>query len=383
MAVGLIGWLIVRRSRRVPLLATPGRHDLAFDMARVELDGVSRSVEGTRILDDVSFHVDDGEFVALIGSSGAGKTSVLRAIAGFDPLTAGTLHFDDVDVTTAPTRDRDVGLISQHNTLFPTHRVRANLMFPLRNRAIARAEARKRVEAESRAHNIDHILERWPDSLSGGEQQLTQIARALVRVPQVFLMDEPLAKLDHQIRRRLRQEIVELQRGYGVTTIYASNRPEEIMSMPNRLVALDHGRVLQIGTPVEVQARPQTLALAELTGPIDRLAVTVKTDNEGFWIVGDGIRLRAWAPVLADHVEAMLTLGVRSNHVRLSPAGPITMTVTSATFVESRTAFALRSAAGTLHVHEPGLTPGAQVEATLDRWLLFDATGHLILSFPH
>jgi len=351
-------------------------------VASIELDKVTMSADGHRVLDDVSLFVAEAEFVTIIGSSGAGKTSLLRAIAGFDELDAGYVRFDGADVTTLPTSERDIALVSQHNTLFPTHRVRSNLMFPLRRRAMARAEARKRVEAESKAHDIGHIMDRWPESLSGGEQQLTQIARALVRAPKVLLMDEPLAKLDIGVRRRLQTELVELQQGYGVTMVYVSNRPEEILNMPSRLVALDGGRVTQVGTPAEVRARPVTLAFAELTGHLSRLTVTVAADAEGFWIEAEGIRIRAWSGSLADHVGQTLTLAARAEDVRRAAHGPITAVVASSTMVESKSALVLQTPAGVLHTLEADLEQDATIRATLDKWLLFDAAGRLLLSFP-
>ena len=255
-------------------------------MARIDLESVVQELDGHRILNSVDLSVEDGEFMVLAGPSGSGKTSVIRSIAGFDELTAGRVLFDGQDVADVPTRDRDIGVVFQNDTLFPTHRIRGNLTFPLRNRALRREEIRKRVDAESRAHDIQHILDRWPATLSGGEQKLAQIARALVRVPKVFLMDEPLSRLDPPTRHRLRQELVTLQKGYEVTTIYASNSPTEIMEMPDRIAAIEGGRVTQVDTPAAVYRSPVSRPIAELTGPIGALHATVESASEG--LLGGG-----------------------------------------------------------------------------------------------
>ena len=347
-------------------------------MARIDLESVVQEVDGHRLLDGVDLSVEDGEFLMLAGPSGSGKTSIIRTIAGFDELTSGRVLFDGADMTDIPTRDRDIGVIFQGDTLFPTHKVRRNLSFPLRNRAVRRDEIRKRVEAESRAHDIQHILERWPATLSGGEKKLAQIARALVRVPQVFLMDEPLSRLDPPTRSRLRQELVTLQKGYNVTVIYASNSPTEIMEMPDRLAAIEGGRVTQVGTPTAIQRSPVSRSIAQLTGPIGMLDATVETAPEGFWIVGDGWRLKAWPPILENHIGEPVTIGARSSDVRIDTDGPLPMTTGRITYEWSSKERLLRSNSGTLTTGDTDGGEDKAVNVRLDRWHLFDPTGHRI-----
>lgn len=350
-------------------------------MASIVLDGVERVVDGHRILDGVDLVVDDGEMLGLIGPSGAGKTSIIRAIGGFDVLTGGRILFDGEDITDTPTRLRDLGVVFQENTLFPTHRVRANVSFPLRIRALTKPEIRKRVEAESRAMSIDHILERWPATLSGGEQKLAQIARALVRVPRVFLLDEPLADLDPPTRHRLREELLTLQRGYGVTTIYATNDPDEIMRLPDRVAAVERGRITQVDTPMAIHTRPVSLAIARLTGPIGTVPATVTSDVDGYWVAGDGIRLRAWTPALADHIGEPVTVGVRSHDVRSDPAGPVRATVGRPTFVQGMSARILDVEGGdAIATIDEGLAEGAAQTVRFDRWHVFAATGRRIVT---
>jgi len=346
-------------------------------MTIVRLREVSRRVDGFDVLDGVTFEADAGEFVALIGPSGSGKTSTIRAIAGFDQVTSGTIEFGDDDVTLQTPHQRDVSVVTQGSTLFPTHRVRKNLAFPLLARAFQRKEVDKRVDAESRALNIDHILERWPAHLSAGEQQLAQIARAMVRVPRVFLMDEPLANLDPPTKNRLREELVLLQRGYGVTTIYVATRPLEIRTMPDKIVALNQGRVVQVGPSEKVHSQPATPSIAELTGPIGWLEGTVATDGARQFIQGSGFEIAAWAPELKSMIGEPVRIGARPSDIDVVPAGSIAMLAADTSYDGATVLRQLISDGGTLLVQDDDLKPGDRVNATLRRFLLYGDDGRL------
>lgn len=347
-------------------------------MARIMLDEVTRDVSTQRILDGVSFEAAEGEFVGLIGPSGSGKTSVIRAIAGFDQVTSGSIYFDGDDITEAPVQDRDVGIVTQGNNLFPNRRVRGNLLFPLFARGVRRDEANMRVEAESRANALSEILDRWPATLSGGEQQLTQIARALIRRPRVFLMDEPLANLDPPTRARLRKELVAIQKGYGVTTVYVAHRAEEIMSMPDRVVALDHGRVVQTGTPLEVYTKPASLAIARSTGPLGTLTGTLAHDGNGLVVSGPGMAFRLLPTLAARHVGHKITLAVRSEHVKVSTSGQLTCTAGGLNYESSRMVRDLVTPSGMIGTLDHEIPEGSTVSVWLDKWHLYDQQGLLI-----
>jgi len=349
-------------------------------MAAVTLDGVVRSVDERAILDRVTFRAEDGEFVALIGPSGAGKTSVIRAIAGFDQIEAGTIHFGDRDVTRVPTRERDVGLVSQQNTLFPTQRVRRNLLFPLLARGMRRDEAHKRVEAESRANDLERILDRWPATLSAGEQRLTQIARALLRRPRVFLMDEPLANLDAPTRSRLRHELVSMQQGYGVTTIYVANRADEIMTMPDRVIALEHGRVVQIGTPVDMHRQPATLSIGRLLGEMATIDAKLTHDGSSFRVEAPGLSLRVAQALPPDRLGESVTIGVRSGDVRIQSGGPLSFSVGPVAYEGngSTVVRVLECPAGAVRTVDADLAESSRVSARFDHFVLFDGSGRAI-----
>lgn len=349
-------------------------------MASLALDDVVSVVGDSPVLNGVTFEVDDGQFVALIGGSGAGKTSIVRAVAGFDSVVRGTVSFDGHDMTRADPGERDLAMVSQGNTLFPTHTVRKNLSFPLISRAFGRAESRKRVEAEARAQRIDHVLDRKPNTLSPGEKRLAHIARALVRTPRVLLMDEPTANLDPTNRDRLRRELVTLQRGYGVTTLYVSNRDDEILSMPDRVLAVEGGRIIQDATPQAIRRDPQSLTIAQLTGTLGTLEVGVERGHEGFWLTGPGIRVRAWAPRLANYVGQSLTLAVRPEDVHVDPQGSVVGIVGRLNFESMNRARDICTPVGTIASFDHDLTECSEQAVRITRWHLFERGGRLICS---
>ncbi|MDJ0664447.1 MAG: ABC transporter ATP-binding protein, partial [Acidimicrobiia bacterium] len=182
-------------------------------MASIELNGIRIVRDSTLVLDIDQFIVEDGELLVVLGPSGAGKSMLLRAIAGLEPLSAGQVFFDDEDMTDVMTADRGVAMVFQDSALYPFMDVRSNVGFPLKIRKTPEDEITARVDAEARVLEIEHLLSRKPGQLSAGHKQLVQAARAMVRVPEVFLMDEPLARLDAHLRVQLRQEFRLLQRG--------------------------------------------------------------------------------------------------------------------------------------------------------------------------
>ena len=299
-------------------------------MAAVTLRGLSVVRDRRPILDDVSLAVDDGAFFAVVGPSGVGKSTLLRAIAGLTAPSAGSVHFDGVDVTATRVADRDVGMVFQTPALLPKRNVQRNVQFPLELRRETADAIRDRVGAEVRAMQIEHLLRRRPSELSRGEQQLVQIARTMVRAPRVLLLDEPFAPLDAHRRSRMRAEIRMLQQGYDVTTVMATNDPIDALSLASVIVVLDGSpaRVVQVGTPADVHARPESIQVAATTGSLWTLPVRVEADVDGFWLVADGaVRLRSWAPALRDRVGRDITLGVRTAGLVRHPSGEATATL--------------------------------------------------------
>lgn len=338
------------------------------------LDNVVVLADGRPILDGISLTVGSGELVTIIGPSGSGKTTLLRAVAGLDTVASGTVVIDDVDMTHAAARDRNVAMVFQDSVLFPFMKAERNVAWPLEVRRMPEGEIHRRVHAEGRALDIEDILDRWPRELSAGHQQLVQVARAMVRVPAVFLLDEPLARIDAGARTRLRADLRRIQQGYNVTTLYVTNDPVEAMAMSDRIAVVDAGRIVQTGEPMDVYSRPSSRFVAELIGdrPMNFLPAEVRTDSEGAWLVGDGFRLRAWAPSIAALAGRSVVVGVRPEDVVDDPVGlPVGVgrTVTFGSYVEVE----LTLGPHTVWMRSrPGVAPDG---VRFARWHVFDMDG--------
>ena len=299
-------------------------------MASVSLADLSVEIERRSILDRISLDVDNGAFAAVVGPSGTGKSTLLRAIAGLVRPVRGSVRFDGVDVTGVKPAERDIGMVFQTPALLPNRNVRRNVEFPLEIRRETADAIHDRVTAEARAMHIEHLLRRDPAHLSRGEQQLVQIARTMVRSPRVLLLDEPFAPLDAHLRTTMRAEIRMLQRGYGVTTVMATNDPVDAMSLASLIIVLDGSpaRVVQYGTPSDLHDEPATVGVAAATGPMWTLSVRVDADRDGFWLVrGDAVRLRSWTPALNEYIGGTVMLGIRPTHLVRDERGEATATL--------------------------------------------------------
>jgi len=298
-------------------------------MSTVDLDHVTVGSGRASRLSEVSMAIDDGALVAVVGASGSGKTSLLRAVAGLDRIDQGTVRLDGHDVTRATPGERDVGMVFQTPALMGHLSARRNVSFPLDVRRMATEEIRRRVDAEARALHIEQLMHREPATLSAGEQQMVQIARALVRVPNVLLLDEPFESLDEQLRGRMRAEFAVLQSGYQVTTLMTTNDSADVESLAGTVAVLDGGRLVQFGDTAVVRRSPVNLLAAVATGALSLMEMTVVAAQQGFWLqredpAGDElVRLRAWSPALADHVGTKVTVGFRPEDVEIADTGTI------------------------------------------------------------
>ena len=236
-------------------------------MASIILDKVGKVYAGgTRAVGDVSIDIADGEFIVLVGPSGCGKSTLLRMVAGLESISEGTVRIGDRVVNDVEPADRDIAMVFQNYALYPHMSVRQNLAYGLKNRGTPRAEIDRRVAQAAEILQIGQYLDRKPRALSGGQRQRVAMGRAIVREPAAFLFDEPLSNLDAKLRVTMRLEIKELQRRLRTTSIYVTHDQLEAMTLADRLVVLNGGRIEQIGTPLEVYRKPASTFVAGFIG---------------------------------------------------------------------------------------------------------------------
>ena len=226
-------------------------------------------------LKDISLEIYEGEFVCFLGPSGCGKTTLLRAIAGLDIQTTGKVEQAGRDISALPPSERDFGIVFQSYALFPNMSVAKNIAYGLENRKTPKAEVRRRVEELLELVGLPEQGDKYPAQLSGGQQQRIALARAIAVSPGLLLLDEPLSALDAKVRVRLRHEVKDLQRRLGITTVMVTHDQEEGLTMADRIVVMDHGRIEQIGTPLEIYREPRTSFVADFIGTMNFVAGTI------------------------------------------------------------------------------------------------------------
>ena len=235
-------------------------------MATVKLENITKRFGDLIALDDITLDVRDQEFFVLLGQTGAGKTTTLRCIAGLDKPENGTIYLDGASVNDKTPAERDVAFVFQSHILYPHLSVYENMAFPLHPRRLSSEEIDRRVRDIAQMLHIEHLLMRTPNQLSGGETQRVGLGRAMVRRPQVFLMDEPISNLDAKLRTEMRVEIRWRQRELGTTTFYVTHDQIEAMSMADRIAVLEAGRIQQLGTPSDIYNHPANLFVAGFIG---------------------------------------------------------------------------------------------------------------------
>ena len=226
-------------------------------------------------LKDVSLEIYEGEFVCFLGPSGCGKTTLLRAIAGLDIQTTGKVEQAGQDISALPPSERDFGIVFQSYALFPNMSVAKNIAYGLENRKTSKADIRRRVDELLELVGLPEQGDKYPAQLSGGQQQRIALARAIAVSPGLLLLDEPLSALDAKVRVHLRHEVKDLQRRLGVTTVMVTHDQEEALTMADRIVVMDHGKIEQIGTPLEIYREPTTSFVADFIGTMNFVPGTI------------------------------------------------------------------------------------------------------------
>jgi multiple sugar transport system ATP-binding protein len=270
---------------------------------------VSKTFGETKVVDDLSLEIDEGEFVVLLGPSGCGKTTTLRMLAGLETVSSGDLYIGDERVNDVPTQQRDLAMVFQSYALYPHMTIAENIGYPLRVRKVEQNERRKQVGRVAKMLEIEALLDRKPRQLSGGERQRVALARAIIREPRAYLMDEPLSNLDARLRVQMRGELKRLQHQLGTTTIYVTHDQAEAMTLASRVAVMKKGRLQQFDTPLNIYNRPANRFVAEFVGNPSMNFLDGHIER-GFF-VSDSVRL----PV--DRKDSPVTLGIRPEHVHV------------------------------------------------------------------
>src|SRR5690349_24361483 len=287
-------------------------------MATVSFDKATRIHPGAEkpAVDGLEIEVGDGEFLVLVGPSGCGKSTSLRMLAGLEDVNAGAIRIGDRDVTHLPPKDRDIAMVFQNYALYPHMTVADNMGFALKIAGVNKAEIRKKVEEAAKILDLTEYLDRKPKALSGGQRQRVAMGRAIVREPQVFLMDEPLSNLDAKLRVQTRTQIASLQRRLGVTTVYVTHDQVEAMTMGDRVAVLKDGVLQQVDTPRNLYDRPANEFVAGFIGSPAMNLVPVQLTEGGAVLAGHPVPLpRSAVASLADEGARTATLGFRPEAV--------------------------------------------------------------------
>jgi multiple sugar transport system ATP-binding protein len=286
-------------------------------MAQLSLRNIHQNFAGNEILKDISLDIADQEFVVFVGPSGSGKSTLLRVIAGLDAAASGQIFLNDKDITHLAPGSRDLAMVFQSYALYPHMSVKKNLSFALQLAKLPAAEIEQKVAQVAQMLDITHLLERKPKALSGGQRQRVAIGRAMVRSPQIFLLDEPLSNLDAALRQHMRLELANLHRKLGATMIYVTHDQVEAMTLADKMVVLNHGRIEQIGTPHAIYFRPHNRFVAGFLGTPAMNFFDIEKTSEQALQLACGVTLPFAVQQLS---QQPALLGIRPEALKILPA---------------------------------------------------------------
>ena len=281
---------------------------------RVRMIDVQKSFGQNEVVKNLSLDIADGELLVLLGESGCGKTTALRMVAGLETVSGGTIEIGDRDVTNVLPKYRNVAMVFQSYALYPHMSVRDNMAFGMKVNGIAADVQNQRIAEAARILQMEEFLDRKPSQLSGGQRQRVAIGRAIVRQPQVFLFDEPLSNLDAKLRIQMRVELEGLHHDLGVTMIYVTHDQVEAMTMADRIVVLNNGRVEQLGAPLDLYHRPSTEFVAGFIGAPSMNFLDIEQDS-------DGVSYRGSPIPVAVSTGQPARIGIRPEHIVIGKAG--------------------------------------------------------------
>lgn len=358
-------------------------------MATVRLEHVSKSFGDTLIVNDIDLVIQDREFLVLLGPSGCGKTTTLRMIAGLEDISGGHIFIGDRQVDDVPPKNRDIAMVFQSYALYPHMSVFDNMAFALKLRKMPKAQIQQRVNEVAETLSITPLLKRKPRQLSGGQRQRVALGRAIVREPQVFLMDEPLSNLDAQLRVQTRSELIKLHQRLQATIVYVTHDQTEAMTMGTRIAIMRSGVLQQLGAPTEVYDHPANMFVAGFIGTpaMNFFPVEVQTEGDTLYAHSDSFRL-ALPPVAKAAAQALgsrqAVMGIRPENIHEVVASDeaenkASLPVDVVEHMGNETLVHFQVGAGTAIARLDAQTsarPGAKLDVAFDpsRILLFDPT---------
>jgi multiple sugar transport system ATP-binding protein len=340
-------------------------------MASVTLRGVRKSFGATEVVHGVDVAIADGEFCVLVGPSGCGKSTLLRMVAGLEEISSGEIAIGARVVNAVAPKERDIAMVFQNYALYPHMTVFENMAFSLKLAGRTKAAVDKRVEETAQILGLSEYLGRYPRQLSGGQRQRVAMGRAIVRDPQVFLFDEPLSNLDAKLRVAMRTEIKALHQRLKTTSVYVTHDQIEAMTLADRIVVMNAGRVEQVGSPLELYDDPRNLFVAGFIGSPAMNFLRGRVNGAGV-AVGEGVALPA--PARAGDTGREVIVGVRPEHLAVAADGvPVEVLLVEPTGADTQIFCKLAGADVTAVVRERHVfRPGEQVRLKASRTYLFE-----------
>jgi multiple sugar transport system ATP-binding protein len=357
-------------------------------MAAVSFRDVEKSFGSTKVIHGIGFDIADGEFTVLVGPSGCGKSTLLRMLAGLEEISGGTIAIDGHVVNDVESKDRDIAMVFQSYALYPHMTVGENMGFSLKLRKADPALTKDRVAQAAKILNLGPYLDRYPRELSGGQRQRVAMGRAIVRDPKVFLFDEPLSNLDAKLRVAMRAEIKALHQRLKTTTVYVTHDQVEAMTMADRIVVMQDGRIEQIGTPLELYDHPANLFVAQFIGSpaMNVVTGTIRRSADDAWVDADGGGRWPLGSSASGSDGARVAYGVRPSDLGVAAGArsiPAEVIVVEPTGAETELLVRVGTNEIVVVVHgRPNAEPGATVPLTVDPKAihLFDPTSGQTLS---
>lgn len=360
-------------------------------MATVELKNVRKNFGPHEVIHGIDLLIEDHEFVAFVGPSGSGKSTLLRMIAGLEEVTEGEVLIDGAPAQHVPPSKRGLAMVFQSYALYPHMTVAENMSFSLRLAGVPKAEREQKVRAVARILEMEPLLERKPRQLSGGQLQRVAIGRAMVRQPKAFLLDEPLSNLDAALQGQMRLELARLHRELNATMIYVTHDQLEAMTMADRIVVLNQGKVEQLGSPLELYLHPNTLFVAGFIGApkMNFLEAEIKASDHRCMtlMLASGAYVSVLAPLAKLNAGEKVILGVRAEHLSLAPQGELQGEIEVLEHLGPRAYLHARLADGTTVVAQADGDTGARIgdhvalHMRAEAAHLFDSSGKAFVRF--